>query len=158
MENKIESLEDEMIELRHEVDHAVQDIQNLQTENSDLQDREEEQAMAIIELKKENKRSSTYQQHVTSPVTRGKRYKSEGKYSDSYCRKLKRDRTESCGRSLSGYIPMMVTVVNIKSGEEDSPNSELTQILGQSGSIHEDTMNKVNMLYWYNVSVPIMKR
>ena len=46
MENKIESLEDEMIELHHEVDHAVQGIQHLQAENSELQDREE-QAMAI---------------------------------------------------------------------------------------------------------------
>ena len=40
MENQTESLEDEVIELRHEVDHAVQDIQHLQAENSELQDRE----------------------------------------------------------------------------------------------------------------------
>ena len=77
MVNKIESLEDEMIELRHEVDHAVQDIHNLQTENSELQDREE-QVMAIIELKKENKQLqnrvcelSTSAACDHSPVTRG---------------------------------------------------------------------------------------
>ena len=137
MENKIQSLEDEIMELRHEVNHAVQDIQNLQSENSELQERE--QVMAIIELKKENKQLQNRVRELStsaacdhSPVTRGKSYKSEGEYSDSYRRKLKRDRTESCSRSLSwlesqGYVPTMVTVVNIKSGEEtiDLPNTEL---------------------------------
>lgn len=138
-------------------------------ENSDLQDIE--QVMAINELKKENKQlhnrvrelsSSAASDH--SPMTRGKTYKSENEYSESHRRKLKRDRTESCSRSLSwlenqGYLPTMVTVINIKSGEEETielPNSELAQIFGQSGVINEETMNVVNMMLyvknWYNVS------
>ena len=79
MENKIESLEDEnLIELRHEVYHAVQDIY-FQVENNELQDREDEQAMAINELMKENKRLqnrvrelSTSAARNHSPLTRGK--------------------------------------------------------------------------------------
>ena len=39
LENKIESLEDEMIELRREVGHAAQDIHHLTMENGELLDR-----------------------------------------------------------------------------------------------------------------------
>ena len=45
-----------MIELHHEVGHAVQDIHHLTMENGELLDREEEQEIAISELRKENKR------------------------------------------------------------------------------------------------------
>ena len=144
LENKIESLEDEMIELRHEVGHA---IHHLTMENGELLDREEEQE---IELRKENQANrirelSSSAASIQSPGTRGKSYKSESEYSESHRRRL---RSESCNRSLSwlenhGYVPTMITVINISTGEEetiDLPNGELAQIFGQSGAVNEDEM------------------
>ena len=60
-----------------------------------------------------------------------------------------------CWLENQGYLPTMVTVVNIKSEEEtiELPKSELAQIFGHSRAISEDAMNEINMMLyikdWY---------
>ena len=123
MENKIEALEDEVTELKCEVSHPTQDIQELRTVVDELQEGEEEQSVEIHQLKTEIKRLQSRARDLTlelcrsSPPTRERSYKPENEYSESYRRKLKCDRAKSCTNSLSwlenhGYIPTTVTVVN----------------------------------------------
>ena len=79
MENKIEYLEDEMSELHHEVDHAAQDIQQLLTENSKLRNREEQQIMAMNDLKKDKKRLQDRVRELSSSAACDHSLKTRGK-------------------------------------------------------------------------------
>ena len=170
MENKIEALEDEVTELKCEVSHAAQDIQELRTVVDELRVGEEEQSVEIHQLKTEIKRLQSRARELTSdlckssPPTRGRSYKPESEYSESYRRKLKRDRTKSCTDSLSwleihGYIPTTVTVVNATTGEEEVfelHTDNLKQMFGETDEISEDAIDTVNMMLyikdWHNVS------
>ena len=107
MKNKIESLEDEVTELKCEVSHAAQDIQELRMVINELQEGKEEQYVAMSKMKTDIKRLQSRAKEFSSglcnssPCTRGRSYKAASEYSESHRRKLKRGRTKSCADSLS---------------------------------------------------------
>ena len=169
MENKIEALEDEVTELKCEISHTAQDIQELRTVVDELQEGEEQSA-EMYQLKTEIKRLQSRARDLTSelckssPPTRERSYKLENEYSETYRRKLKRDRAKSCTDSLSwlenhGYRPTTVTVVNGVTGEEEELelcSDNLKQMFGETDEISKDAIDTVNMMLyikdWHNVS------
>ena len=167
MKDRVESLEEEVMELQHEVAHAAQDIKQLVMERNDLQEREEELTMSVSRLEKDKRRLLTKARELTATATprrRGRCYKPEEEYSESHRRRLKKQRTESCTQSLSwledqGFIPVSVTVRNMLTGREEAIqlcDRELDELFGQCDDLDKDSLDTVNMMLfikdWYNVS------
>ena len=86
-------MEDEVTELKCEVSHTVQELRTV------VDELQEEQSVEIQQLKTGVTESSK-RTHLCES-TRGRSYKPENEYSESYRRKLKRDRTKNCTNSLS---------------------------------------------------------
>ena len=56
MESRLETLEDEVEELHHEVSHAPQDIQELRNERDELQEGEKELTASVFRFQKDDQR------------------------------------------------------------------------------------------------------
>ena len=159
MKGRVESLEEEVMELQEEAAHAAQDIQELVKERDDLQERQEELAMSVSRLEKDKWRLQTKARELSAtalPRRRERSYEPEEDYSQSHRRRLKRLRTESCTQSLSwledqGFIPVSVTVRSMLTGREEAIHlcdQELSELFGQSDNLDKDSLDTVNMMLY----------
>ena len=169
MKSRVETLEDEVTELQQEISHAAQDIQQLVQERNEHQEKEE-LAVTVSRLQKDNQRLKARYRELSAvtnydtPKTRGRSYKPDEAYSESHRRRLKRQRTESCNKSLSwledqGFIPVTVTMQNLSTGMEETIHlcdDDLVELFGQSNDMDDETLDMVSMMLyikdWYNIS------
>ena len=98
MRNKIEDLEDELMELRQEVTYVSEDLKELTTERNMLRERKE-LTLNVSKVCEDNQRLQSLTRELTASLNgHGSTPRTTVQTSTEIHQRLKRQRTESCKR------------------------------------------------------------
>ena len=167
--DKIEDLQDEVLELHHEVSHAQQDMKELVAQRDDMEVELRTTEHLLDKSRKENECLRELVQKLLECQRQGARFTAQADkcmddYSSSHQRRRKREMSKSCGDSLQrlqnqGYIPVSVSAVSMSTGKTeliDLRNEALAELFRYEDEVNGDDVDMIDMtLYvkdWYNVS------